>query len=258
MTACPTRRFSETVLVPGALRTVFQPIVRFGADGWTVQALECLTRGPSGTRFEDAVTLFSTARGLGLSAQLDHACVTTALEIAERSNLHFPLYINVDAETLITDPGFPTFLAAMAAGCDVPWNRITLEITEHARGMDVDRLAGAVRALHDMGMRVAFDDFGPSATDELALEACQPDVVKIEGPLLNAARTSATARALLERVVELAGRRGATIVAEGLERPSDLLVAAQLGIDLLQGNLLCPPLKPDAARRADDRIKLRS
>jgi EAL domain-containing protein (putative c-di-GMP-specific phosphodiesterase class I) len=140
----------------------------------------------------------------------------------------------------------------------VPWSQITLEITEHARGLDIDRLAGSVRALHQMGMRVAFDDFGASAIDEAALDACHPDIVKIEGPLLNAARNSSTARALLSRVVTLAGRGGATIVAEGLERPSDLIVAAQLGIELLQGNLLCPPLDADIARCADDRIEFRS
>ena len=250
--------FQATVLTPGALRTVFQPIVRFGPNGWMVQALECLTRGPKGTVFEDAMTLFSSARKFGLSAELDHACVTTALETVVATDIRYPLYINVDAETLITDGDFPTFLAAMAAGCEVPWNQITLEITEHARGLDISRLAGSVRTLHQMGMRVAFDDFGASAIDEAALDACHPDIVKIEGPLLNAARNSSTARALLARVVTLAGRGGATIVAEGLERPSDLIVAAQLGIELLQGNLLCPPLDADIARCADDRIEFRS
>jgi len=251
----PTPRFEETVLVPGALRTLFQPIVRFGANGWTVRALECLTRGPSGTRFEDAVPLFESARTLGRSAMLDHACVTTALETVAAMGIQYPLYINVDAETLIEDTAFPTFLAAMAAGCEVPWHNLTLEITEHARGLDIDRLAVAVRALQAMEMRVAFDDFGPGEIDECALAACNPDVVKIEGSLLNAARSSVEARAVLDRVVALASRRGATIVAEGLERPSDLFVAVQLGISLLQGNMLCAPLDAASARRADDHLE---
>ncbi|HEV8411049.1 MAG TPA: EAL domain-containing protein [Gemmatimonadaceae bacterium] len=247
--------FDDTVLIPGALHTMFQPIVRFGANGWTVQALECLTRGPAGTRFEDAVALFSAGRKLGRSAILDHACVTTALETVAEMDIRFPLYLNVDAETLIEEPAFPTFLAAMAAGCEVPWHHVTLEITEHARGLDIDRLANAVRRLHELEMRVAFDDFGSGEVDERALEACNPDIVKIEGPLLNAARDSYDARQLLERVVALARRGGATIVAEGLERPSDLFVAAQLGIPLFQGNLLCAPLQAAKARRADDHIE---
>lgn len=250
-----TPPFGNAVLVPGALRTLFQPIVRFGPQGWSVQALECLTRGPKGTRFEDATTLFESARSLGLSSDLDHACVTMALETVLREQIPYPLYLNVDAETLISDPGFPTYLAAMAAGCEVPWNRITLEITEHSRALDIDRLAGSVRELQQVGMRVAFDDFGPGATDALALDACRPDVVKIVGPLLNAARGSRSGRALLQGVVTLAGHYGATIVAEGLERPSDLLVATQLGITLLQGHLLCKPLEADEASDARARIE---
>ena len=247
-------RFEESVLTPGALRTLFQPIVSLGTDGWSVRALECLTRGPAGTHFEGATTLFATARAFGLVAQLDQACITTALGTVLRSEIPFPLFVNVDAETLITDRGFPTFLAAMAAGCDVPWSRITLEITEHARALDIVRLACVVRELKDIGMRVAFDDFGPSESDAMAIEICEPDVVKIEGSLLGAARYSSSAHALLERVVTLAGWRGATIVAEGLERPSDLDVAQQLGIGLLQGHLLCRPLAADVARFADAHV----
>src|SRR5437667_8614850 len=49
---------AQAILAPGALRTMFQPIVRLDRAGWTLHAFECLTRGPAGTPFASADSLF--------------------------------------------------------------------------------------------------------------------------------------------------------------------------------------------------------
>jgi EAL domain-containing protein (putative c-di-GMP-specific phosphodiesterase class I) len=242
------------VLVPGGLRTVFQPIVRFGESGWAIHALECLSRGPEGTPFEDAAAMFAASRDAKLHSALDYACVDVALETVARECITHDLFINVNATTLVSGSSFPTFLAATAARNRLDWCRVTVEITEHARGADVGALVKAGRELRALGARVAFDDFGTSECDRRALRACSPDVVKIEGTLFSAARTSYSAMGLLESVVDRARASGATIVAEGLERPADLFVAARLGIELLQGFLLCPPLHADDVFRAEERL----
>ena len=73
--------FAEGVLAPGALRTVFQPIIRCSTTRWTLHALECLTRGPAGP-YSTAASLFGAARRWELESQVDRACVITALETA--------------------------------------------------------------------------------------------------------------------------------------------------------------------------------
>ena len=58
--AAPTLSLVDVIHNPGALRTVFQPILdlRHGR----IYGYEALTRGPSGSRFESPVGLFRLAR----------------------------------------------------------------------------------------------------------------------------------------------------------------------------------------------------
>lgn len=56
--------FADVILRPGALRTVFQPILRCSTTRWTLHALECLTRGPAGP-YSTAASLFGAAGFVG-------------------------------------------------------------------------------------------------------------------------------------------------------------------------------------------------
>jgi EAL domain-containing protein (putative c-di-GMP-specific phosphodiesterase class I) len=47
---------------------------------------------------------------------------------------------------------------------------------------------------------------------------------------------------VLASVMQLAGPFGARVVAEGVEDPADLETLERLGVDLLQGFLLGPPM----------------
>jgi len=240
----------ETLLEPGALRTVFQPIARRRRAVWEVAALECLTRGPGGTPYEEAPRLFAAARTAGREAELDRACVRTALETAATAGLKDGLFINVLPVTLASDPAFPAFFAAMAAQYDIPTERLTVEVTEHDRSALEAGLVDGVRALEAFGVRVALDDFGLGPADYRALRVWRPRWLKLDDLLFREARRRKGAWDLVQSAVADALRWGVDVIAEGLERPGDMWMAAELGIDLLQGNFICAPLSADRAARA--------
>lgn len=246
-TSTTSTAFAEVILAPGALRTVFQPIIRCSTTRWTLHALECLTRGPAGSPYATAASLFGAARRWQLESQVDRACVITALETAARHQIDAALFINVSPLTLASDRGLPEFLAATAARCHIPRTRLTVEVIEHGRDCDAELQAAAIRSLKEMGVRVAFDDVGAVGADSRALRACpcRPDILKIDGRLFRAAGQG-RARRRVASFIQEARHHGVDLIAEGVERESDARLACSLGIELVQGYYLCRPLSADA------------
>lgn len=232
--------------MPGGLTTRFQPIVSLHTSRPAVLALEALTRGPSGSRFERADALFAHARQCNLEAEVDRACIATALETVQQYGLTQDLFLNIHPETLRRDRGFPLFASAVASRCGVAMNRLTFELVERGRNMVDGSIRAALGALTSAGSRIALDDFGGGLSDHAVLRQCEPDFVKIDGELLRAARRSSAERQLLDSVVRACAGRGASVIAEGIEDVWDLEIASRGGITLAQGYFLGRPM-PAAA-----------
>ena len=254
----PMLNLADVIRNPGALRTLFQPIVRCRDGSWSLHALECLTRGPCDSPYADAGVLFAATRACHLEAKMDRACVKTALETAAHCGIKSPLFVNVSPVTLMADQNFPDFLATTAAGNGVDWRRVTVEVIEQERDCDKQALMPALQSLRELGVHVALDDFGVTKTDSRSLEhcPCRPDLVKLDGRLLREAAYKANARQRLVTVVEQVRRGGLEVVAEGVENDGDLQFAAYLGIDLMQGFHVCRPLAGEFAARAESMFGL--
>ncbi|NOY26297.1 MAG: EAL domain-containing protein [Oligoflexia bacterium] len=120
-------------------------------------------------------------------------------------------------------------------------SRVVLEVNENGRIEDVDKVAVAAAHLRACGYRIAVDDLG-SGFDYLArLLALEPEFFKLDRLALADCDTDARKRRYVGAVVKLAREEGATVVAEGIERPEEAVLAAELGCDLLQGYLLGRP-----------------
>lgn len=245
--------FAQAVLAPGALRTLFQPIVRCGSAGCRVEAQECLTRGPASTPYRDLAALFAAARHWGLEASVDRARATTAFETVARGGIAADLFLHVRPATLMMDASFPDFLATTAAGNGIDWTRLTVAVVEQERECDAQALAPAVRSLKALGIRMALDDYGAGATELRPLErcACGPDLVRIDATLVQAASRRSLARRRVEGVVTQARRQGIDVIAAGVDGDAPLRLAAHLGIELVQGLYLSGPLPAECAVRAD-------
>jgi EAL domain-containing protein (putative c-di-GMP-specific phosphodiesterase class I) len=246
--AATPAEFAGLVLEPGALHTVFQPILRCGARGRTLHAFECLTRGPTGTPYVDAPALFGAARQWHLEAELDRACVVTALRTVADYSISSALFINVHPCTLMSDFMFPARLVAIASQYSIPPSRLTVEVIEHGRDWDTRSLMVGVQTLRRLGVRVALDEFGAAPTDAHALAApCRPDVVKFDERLFGGAEEGTMERRRLTAFVEEARRDGIQVIVERVDGEADLLLASRLGIDLAQGHFLHRPLPPEGA-----------
>lgn len=245
------RLLLDTLLEPGAISAVFQPIFLCQGGARTLYALECLIRGPKGTNMEDPEVLLEYVRRKREEARIDRVCIATALRTAATLPCPTRLCVNVHASTLGRDPDFVDFLADAAADNGIALTRLTVEIVEHAPPWDGPGFLAALAALRDRGVRIALDDVGLGQSNYKMILDARPEYFKIDRYFVQGVHTDRYRQAVLESVAQLAMRFGARVVAEGVEGEADFLAVAGHGIELIQGFLFSPPLSRAALVESD-------
>jgi EAL domain-containing protein (putative c-di-GMP-specific phosphodiesterase class I) len=234
----------DRLLEPGALTVLFQPV--YETYGMRAHYVECLVRGPKGTSAESADILFEYARRKNREAVVDRACVRAICEAGRALPEQTRLGINVHASTLAMDAEFLTFLGDTASACGIAFERLVIEIVEHAPPWDVAAFRNALAALRDVGAAIALDDVGLGQSNFLMILECRPHYMKIDRHFVHGASRDYYRQAVLQCVAQLARSFHARVVAEGVEDEDDLRAAREAGIDLVQGYLYGPP-RPAAA-----------
>jgi EAL domain-containing protein (putative c-di-GMP-specific phosphodiesterase class I) len=232
----------ERILAPGGLRALLQPVYRISRDGRAVHALECLARGPEGSNVERAAVLFDYVRRKREEPRVDRTCIAAALSAVREVAEEVRVCVNVHASTLGRDETFPAFFAALMKAYRVDPRRIVLELVEHAPALDMAGFTRSLRDLRDLGMRLAIDDLGIGSSNLRLMVECRPDYVKVDRYFVSGANACARKRAVLATVVRLGAELGAEIIAEGIESGAELDLVRSLGVDLVQGCLLCKAL----------------
>ncbi|OZB89391.1 MAG: hypothetical protein B7X41_03010 [Microbacterium sp. 14-71-5] len=131
---------------------------------------------------------------------------------------------------------------------------LCIEITETAIVRDRPTALGHVRALHDLGVTIALDDFGSGQASLAYLLDFPIDILKIDVAFVSTVDSDARSAALVKGIVQLARALGAKTIAEGIERPEQLDTLRAMGCDYGQGYLLGrpgPALSGSALRSSD-------
>jgi EAL domain-containing protein (putative c-di-GMP-specific phosphodiesterase class I) len=134
--------------------------------------------------------------------------------------------------------------AAQSAGL-LP-SRIQLEITEDTFAIDVPTAIATMNAIKSLGFLLAIDDFGTGCSSFASLHEFPADVLKLDRSLLNDIETSKQTAALVHALAILTNNLGLAIVAEGVERQSEVVILRDLGCHFGQGYFFARPLSPDA------------
>jgi EAL domain-containing protein (putative c-di-GMP-specific phosphodiesterase class I) len=144
-------------------------------------------------------------------------------------------------------PGFAGRCTAILSAAGVPANNICLEVTETALADNGHDIYGQLAALRRLGVQVSLDDFGVGYSSLARLQHLPIDVIKIDQCFVANVADSASDRALVSAVIELAHQLGCTAVAEGVETPAQRDVLRKLRCDYLQGYLIGYPAALEAA-----------
>ena len=141
----------------------------------------------------------------------------------------------------LADPLLVPSVARAIAEHHIDPGCLVLELTETAvpDPIAVDRILGA---LHDLGVKLAIDDFGSGYSSLGHLGRMPVDIVKLDRTFIEGLTGQDRSEALASGIIALARSLGLQVVAEGIERQDQLDILRGLSCELGQGNHLAPPM----------------
>ncbi|KQN26409.1 diguanylate cyclase [Sphingomonas sp. Leaf33] len=125
--------------------------------------------------------------------------------------------------------------------------RVTLELTESAIIGDHDRIAETLKALKDLGTRLAMDDFGTGYSNLAYLQRLPINILKIDRSFISGMLADRDKVAIVRAVLSLAQALGMRTTAEGVESNELAQTLAALGCSYGQGYLYSRPVEADDA-----------
>jgi diguanylate cyclase (GGDEF)-like protein len=164
-------------------------------------------------------------------------------QCAEWRNRGVPMNVSVNISACdLVDVDLPARLAQMfeKEGCAAQW--ITLEVTENAIVGEPGHALKNLERLHELGCKLALDDYGTGYSTLAYLRRLPLDELKIDKSFTMGMTTDASDGLIVRSTIELAHKLGLTVVAGGVEDEATLNELRTLGCDAVQGFLVSRPL----------------
>jgi diguanylate cyclase len=155
----------------------------------------------------------------------------------------FWISVNVSPRQL-RDAGLPGILADTLTKWGVPNTGVVLEITESVM---IDASSVTDQVLFDLrrlGVKIVVDDFGTGFSALGYLRRHPVTGVKIDRSFVDGLGTDAEDEEIVRAVVAMSAALKLTVVAEGVETPTQQNVLAALGVVVGQGHLWSAPVTP--------------
>lgn len=210
---------------------VFQPICSLSGRMVGAEALARF-RGPPRRGPE---RWFAEAEEVGLRRELEVAAAKVALSALPSLPPEIYLSLNVSPKTLLSG----SFRKLVLENSDP--TRVVVEVTEHARIDDYERLNAAFDRLRGPGVRLAVDDAGAGFASLRHILRLAPDFIKLDRTLIDGIEYDRSRQALAAGLISFAEKIEATIIAEGIEHSAEVDVLTALGVGYGQGFFIAKP-----------------
>jgi diguanylate cyclase (GGDEF)-like protein/PAS domain S-box-containing protein len=119
---------------------------------------------------------------------------------------------------------------------------LTLEITESTLMAHLDNAVDTMTQLRKLGLGISVDDFGTGYSSLNYLSTLPINSLKIDRSFVEELQANAPNSEIVRAIVTLGGSLGKSVIAEGIETPSQLQRLRDLGCEYGQGFLLACPL----------------
>lgn len=178
------------------------------------------------------VTRFVLERALGNCAQWRAAGAQVAVAV------------NLSVHDLL-DPGLVERVREALARHGLPASALEVEVTETTAIVDPRRAVATLAALADLGVVVSVDDFGTGHSSLAYLQRLPVHRLKIDRAFVTGLSGDSASHAIVASTIDLAGRLGLEVVAEGVEDAAALGALRELGCHGAQGYHLSRPVPAD-------------
>ena len=131
------------------------------------------------------------------------------------------------------------------AGSGADPGKLVVEITESSTMEDPATAEPIMHALHQLGFKIALDDFGSGYSSLSRLRELPVETLKIDRSFLQEVPQNREASAIVTAIIDLSRALGRALVAEGVETEEQRHFLLQQGCMMAQGFLLSRPLPPE-------------
>ena len=218
----------------------FQPIVDKNQN---VVKYECLMRLREEDKYYSPVYFLETAKKNKTYKTLTMLMLNNIFDIMQR----FPKYdFSINLSHLdITDDDIVTHLITNLTEKNLG-TRIIFEILEDEGLEDKERFNYFVTTAKEIGAKIAIDDFGTGYSNFNYLLELKPDIIKIDGSLIENIDKDENTYAITEAIVNFSKRLGIEIITEYVHSKEVYETLKTLDIDYYQGYYFGEPVAEDA------------
>jgi EAL domain-containing protein (putative c-di-GMP-specific phosphodiesterase class I) len=142
-----------------------------------------------------------------------------------------------------------TAVYAALSEARLPPSSLCIEITESAVLADIEEAKATLDRLNQMGVAISVDDFGTGYASLTYLRRLPLSELKIDRTFISDLGSDRADDAIVDAIIAMAHRLDLTVVAEGVERESQLAFLRSRHCELMQGYYFSPPVP--AAEFAD-------
>ncbi len=230
--------------LPEGLFLVMQPIMsmRSPADALDFEVLLRLRTADGSVA--TAAKLIAAAEDSGTIIAIDRWVLSTTLAWLSENRASLPntcfVCVNLSGGSL-NDEHFLDELFALFSRHEDVVHYLCIEITESVALHDLEHTERFIARVHDMGAKIAIDDFGAGQTSLRYLKKLSADALKIDGEFVRTMCNHPADIAIVEAIITLARNLGMRSIAEWVEDFETLRALNELGVDYVQGFGIAKP-----------------
>jgi EAL domain-containing protein (putative c-di-GMP-specific phosphodiesterase class I)/signal transduction histidine kinase/CheY-like chemotaxis protein len=220
------------------LTLVYQP--QFDRDGEAITGVETLVRWNHATRgFVSPAFFIPIAERYGLIGRVTQWVLARAMrETAPLGDV----VISFNASAVeFADPAFVDELSVLIARHRFDPKRLEIEVTETAVLAEEDGVRRNMARLHELGLKIALDDFGVGYSSLSHLRLFPFDKLKIDRAFVTGCAENVQSATLVHAVVSIGRALGMKVVAEGVETEAQRKFLKVAGVHGMQGYLFAKP-----------------
>ena len=218
---------------------VFQPILELGED--RITGVEALLRWKHPTLgITSPIEFITILEETGLIHEIGDWIVREACKAASYWPKNIRIAVNVSPVQLRNTNVLSGVVNALAESTLAP-GRLELEITETALIADNDHVISNLKALRELGIRIALDDFGTEYSSLTYLRKLSPDSIKIDGSFVREVLSDPDSASIVKSMINLSRDLGINVVAEGVETVEQLSFLRRQNCHEVQGFFISAP-----------------
>jgi diguanylate cyclase (GGDEF)-like protein len=218
-----------------------------------IAKVELLARWQLGQNYIPPNLFIDIATDIGLTSEIAKIMVDHARDCLQQWR-HIPTLqdtcatVNIESQDLVEGLIVDYIYNVVLTG-QVDPDKLILEITERGLIEAEAKARFQIDRLHQLGIRVAIDDFGSGYSSIRSVMTLPVDLLKLDRSLVSAGTQDQRMQKALGAMVEMSTSFNITVIGEGIETAADLEVMKALNVDLLQGFYCARPMPIEALER---------